>query len=97
MRDKAIQKKCRIIVLFIFCTLLLTAQNRKANSGEKPNVIYILADDLGAGMLSYYGQKYFTTPNIDRLAKQGVVFENSYSSASWAPSRATFLTGYSDC
>jgi arylsulfatase A-like enzyme len=56
-----------------------------------------MADDMGAGMLSYYGQKFFTTPHIDGLAKRGVVFENSYSSGYCAPSRATLLTGYSDC
>lgn len=87
-------------LLFSICLLfsiLLNAQRKQNVSVKKPNVIYILADDMGAGMLSYYGQKFFTTPHIDRLAKQGVVFENSYSSAYCAPSRATFLTGYNDC
>lgn len=64
---------------------------------QKPNVIYILADDMGAGMLSYYGQRHLTTPAIDQLARQGVVFDRSYSSTYCAPSRATLLTGYSDC
>lgn len=73
------------------------AQKNKTHKVQKPNVIYIMADDLGPGMLSYYGQKYFTTPNIDKLANQGTVFSNSYSSTFCAPSRATLLSGYNDC
>ncbi|WP_346237123.1 sulfatase-like hydrolase/transferase [Niabella insulamsoli] len=90
-------KMIRLLIWIVFgYNVALFAQPRK-HSTEKPNVIFIMADDLGEGMLSYYGQKYFTTPHIDRLAKQGVVFENAYSSAYCAPSRATFLTGYNDC
>jgi hypothetical protein len=46
---------------------------------DKPNVIYILADDLGYGDLSCYGQKKFQTPNIDRLAAEGMLFTQQYS------------------
>lgn len=63
----------------------------------KPNVIYIYADDLGRGMLSCYGQKYFKTPNIDRLAAEGMRFNNAYGCAVCAPARASLLTGYHDC
>ncbi|WP_245729064.1 sulfatase-like hydrolase/transferase [Niabella drilacis] len=80
----------------IFVAFFMQAQ-RKPLVADKPNVIYIMADDMGAGMLSYYGQRFFSTPHIDRLARGGIVFENAYSSAYCAPSRATFLTGYSDC
>lgn len=44
----------------------------------KPNIIYIYADDLGRGMLSCYGQKHFETPNIDRLAGEGIRFTHAY-------------------
>ncbi|MGJ7029600.1 sulfatase-like hydrolase/transferase [Niabella hirudinis] len=92
-------ERIRVVVLLVFLLMVssLFAQKTGSRPAGKPNVIYILADDMGAGMLSYYGQQFFTTPNIDGLAKQGTVFENSYSSAYCAPSRATFLTGYSDC
>lgn len=63
----------------------------------KPNIIYIYADDLGRGMLSCYGQKYFKTPNIDRLAAEGRRFTNAYGCAVCAPARASLLTGYHDC
>src|SRR6478609_2730844 len=63
----------------------------------KPNIIFIMADDLGRGLLSHYGQQIIKTPTIDRLASEGVSFENVYASAYCAPSRARFITGYSDC
>ncbi len=67
--------------------------NQPASSG-KPNVIYILADDLGYGDLSCYGQKKFQTPNIDRLASEGMKFTDHYSGrAVCSPSRACLMTG----
>lgn len=61
---------------------------------RKPNIIYILADDLGYGDLSCYGQKKFTTPNIDALAKQGMKFTQHYAGNTvCAPSRCSLLTG----
>ncbi|WP_018629020.1 sulfatase-like hydrolase/transferase [Niabella aurantiaca] len=91
------KQKILLLTIAVFAMITLNARKKKSVPEKPPNVIYILADDMGAGMLSYYGQKFFTTPHIDRLARNGVVFENSYSSAYCAPSRATFLTGYSDC
>ena len=64
---------------------------------KKPNIIYIYADDLGRGMLSCYGQELFKTPNIDRLADEGVRFTNAHGCAYCAPARASLLTGYHDC
>ena len=64
---------------------------------QKPNIIYIYADDLGRGMLSCYGQKHFKTPNIDRIAGEGMRFERAYGCAYCAPSRASLLTGAHDC
>ena len=63
----------------------------------KPNVIFIYADDLGRGLLSYEGQKIIKTPNIDKLAEEGVRFENVYGCMLCAPARASLLTGYHDC
>lgn len=61
---------------------------------DKPNVIIILADDLGYGDLSCMGQSHFVTPNIDSLASQGVVFSQHYAGAPVsAPSRSVLLTG----
>jgi arylsulfatase A-like enzyme len=61
---------------------------------QKPNIIYILADDLGYGDLSCYGQKKFKTPNIDRLAAEGIRFTQHYSGSTvCAPSRCALMTG----
>jgi arylsulfatase A len=59
-----------------------------------PNIIIIMADDLGYGDLSCYGQEKFSTPNIDRLAREGMMFTQYYSGTSvCAPSRSAMLTG----
>ncbi|MFC1764282.1 sulfatase-like hydrolase/transferase [Planctomycetota bacterium] len=61
---------------------------------KKPNIIYILADDLGYGDLSCYGQTKFETPNIDRLARAGIRFTDHYSGSTvCAPSRGSLMTG----
>ena len=59
-----------------------------------PNIVYILADDLGYGDLGVYGQMMFETPNLDRLALQGMLFTQHYSGSTvCAPSRDALLTG----
>ena len=61
---------------------------------RKPNIIYILADDLGYGHLGCYGQKEIKTPNIDRMAEEGMKFTDHYAgSALCAPSRCVLMTG----
>ena len=61
---------------------------------EKPNIIYILADDLGYSELGCYGNKFNETPNLDRLASRGVRFTQAYSSAPVSsPYRAALMTG----
>ncbi len=64
------------------------------NARQKPNVVFIIADDLGYGDLSCYGQEKFQTPHIDRLALNGTRFTRSYSGTTVsAPSRASLMTG----
>ncbi len=61
---------------------------------QKPNIIYIMCDDMGYGDLGCYGQPYISTPCIDSLARQGVRFTQAYAgSPVSAPSRATLMTG----
>lgn len=63
-------------------------------AAQQPNIIYILADDLGYGDLGCYGQKTLTTPNIDRLAAEGMKFTRHYAGSTvCAPSRCVLLTG----
>ncbi|HET8737888.1 MAG TPA: arylsulfatase [Pricia sp.] len=71
-----------------------TASQQATDSTAKPNIIYILADDLGYGDLSCYGQQKFNTPNIDSLAAQGMLFTQHYSGSTvCAPSRSALMTG----
>ncbi len=53
----------------------------QAASNNRPNLLFILADDLGWGDLSCYGRPDYETPNLDRLAREGVRFTNAYSAA----------------
>jgi arylsulfatase A len=69
-----------------------TQRNQRAT--DKPNIIFILADDLGWGELGCYGSDKIKTPNIDRLAGEGMRFTSAYSGTSvCAPSRASLMTG----
>lgn len=73
---------------FLLTSLFLHAQQ------TQPNIIYIMADDLGYADLSGYGRKDYATPNLDRLATQGMKFMNAYASAPLCtPTRVAFMTG----
>ncbi len=76
-------------------TVKLLSEIRPAASPEKlPNIVIILADDLGYGDLGCYGAKAIRTPNIDRMAQDGVLMTNFYAAMpSCSPSRAAILTG----
>lgn len=79
------------------CTAGITyANSNLANNvkGKKPNIIFILADDLGYGDLGCYGQTLIKTPNIDKMRSQGLKFTNAYAGSTvCGPSRACLLTG----
>lgn len=75
----------------------MNTSNRFANgkSSQKPNIIFIMADDLGYGHLGCYGQKLIETSNIDRLAGEGIRFTQAYAGCSvCAPSRSVLMTGF---
>ncbi|MDO7172356.1 arylsulfatase [Mariniflexile sp. AS56] len=62
---------------------------------EKPNIIFIMADDLGYGDLGSYGQTKIKTPHLDKMASEGMIFTNHYAGSTVCmPSRASLLTGY---
>jgi arylsulfatase A-like enzyme len=81
-----------IFAIFLFLNSII-AYSEVADSAQ-PNIIVIMADDLGYGDLSCYGATSFKTPNIDRLAAEGKRFTNGYCSASTCtPTRYSLLTG----
>lgn len=83
------------VSLFMFLAFSCTSdQGEDEQVQDKPNVIFILADDLGYGELGSYGQELIETPNIDGLAREGMRFTQHYSgSPVCAPSRCVLLTG----
>ena len=75
-------------------SLLSVFHIKAAETAREPNIIFILADDLGYGELGCYGQKKFETPNIDKIAAEGMRFTQCYAGSHvCAPSRSTLMTG----
>ncbi len=80
-----------ILLIVSFLAMLLTSQSFAA---DKPNLIFILADDLGYGDLGCYGQKKILTPRLDHMAAEGVKFTDFYAGSTvCAPSRCVLMTG----
>lgn len=82
-------------LLYIFCLFIIVRTDaQQSNKARKPNIIFILADDLGYGDLGCYGQQKIETPHFDKLAEQGLRFTQFYSASTvCAPARASFFTG----
>jgi uncharacterized sulfatase len=80
-------------ILFVFSFLFIIFSACKKND-TPPNVVFILADDLGWSQTGCFGSSFYQTPNIDRLASEGVRFTNAYSAAAvCSPTRASIMTG----
>jgi arylsulfatase A-like enzyme len=78
--------KFTFVLSFVVACIVVPAQ--------QPNIIFIMTDDMGYGDLGCYGQKNYNTPNLDKLASQGMKFVNAYSAgAVCTPTRAAFMTG----
>ncbi len=84
----------RTALLSIFMLTSLFGCQQRGTKDTLPNIIYFIADDLGYGDLSCMGQEKFRTPNIDRLAAEGMLFTQHYSGSTvCAPSRSALMTG----
>jgi len=83
------------VALLLCCTgsFVSAQKDQPANRSAKPNIIYILADDLGIGDVSAYGADNNKTPIIDKLAKEGMQFNHAYTAPLCGPSRVMILTG----
>jgi len=78
----------------IFVSIALISCTTQSKTDRPPNIVFILADDLGYGDLSCYGQQKFSTPNIDRIAAEGMLFTQHYTGCTVsAPSRSALMTG----
>ena len=82
---------------FAVCALLplsASATTVSPTQDTRPNIIFILCDDLGYGDLAVNGHPYVKSPNIDRLAAEGLTIQNAYMSSAWcAPSRYALMSG----
>ena len=86
--------KRTIVALTVLAALLLSFA-RNVPAAEKPNIIFIMVDDMGYHDLGCFGSKTIETPNLDRLAAQGMRFTDCYSGATvCAPARSTLMTGF---
>ena len=85
----------KIPALLFICMLLPACRQPEANRKvDRPNIVFILADDLGATDLGCTGSKYYETPNIDGIAGQGMIFTQGYAACRvCSPSRASIMTG----
>lgn len=80
------------LILLVFGLLTVPAFGQ-ADHAERPNVVLIMADDLGDEIIGAYGGESFDTPNVDALAREGTRFTHAFSTPACSPSRATMLTG----
>ena len=80
--------------MFKIMSVILCMATLNICAATKPNIIYILADDLGYGDIGCFGQKIIKTPSFDQLAKEGMIFTRNYSGSTvCAPSRCVLMTG----
>lgn len=87
-------KYIKIILTFIIFLLSASNSNAQKTENKPPNIIFILSDDLSWGDLGCYGQKKIKTPNIDRIATEGIKFTQAYAGNSvCAPSRSSLMQG----
>jgi len=81
----------KLLSLLVFLFSACTSENAEEN---RPNVLFILADDFGYHDLSVMGSSYYETPNMDRIAKEGTIFTNGYATCQvCSPSRASIMSG----
>jgi arylsulfatase A-like enzyme len=91
---KSIDSRTFFLCLFVFFVAVANTHGAAESEHTNPNIIVILIDDLGWKDLGCYGSTYYQTPNIDRLASQGVRFTDGYAAcAVCSPTRASILTG----
>jgi len=93
-------KSFPIAILLLFVLIITSCQTKTNENGTlsevegKPNVLFILADDYGYHDLSVMGSKYYETPNIDRIATEGMIFTDGYATCQvCSPSRASIMSG----
>ena len=92
-------KKAKVIIIFVFIsmTIIQLSVVQQSLAQDKPNIVIIWGDDIGQSNLSIYtkGMMGYQTPNIDRVAKEGMIFTDYYAEQSCTAGRSAFITGQS--
>ncbi|MFC7524076.1 arylsulfatase [Parapedobacter sp. GCM10030251] len=87
------RQKIAILLLALGAAPRVEAQHAAAQQADKPNIVLILADDLGYGSIGAFGQQRIQTPNLDKLARDGMVLTDFYANPVCAPTRGSLMTG----
>ena len=93
LRLRKPMKSTLILLTNLLLMPLAALATAQASESSRPNILFILADDLGIECLSSFGGRDHSTPNIDRLAAEGMKFSYCFSNPFCSPSRASLLTG----
>ncbi|MEM9478871.1 MAG: sulfatase-like hydrolase/transferase [Verrucomicrobiota bacterium] len=88
-----VRKRFILVRLLPVLALVSALTSASASESKKPNIILIMADDLGAEGLGCYGSSVYTSPNLDRMATEGAMFENAYSTPLCTPTRVMIMSG----
>ncbi|OVE76034.1 heparan N-sulfatase [bacterium E08(2017)] len=82
------------LIILLFSAVFIAANAQAEQQPTRPNILFIIADDISRTSMSAYGCKYIKTPHFDRIASEGVLFSNAYvTNPKCAPTRACLLTG----
>jgi len=93
-RGRRVMLPAIVLVLLVICLSLASSPLSSADNAKRPNIVFILTDDHRWDFMSCAGHPVVKTPNLDRLASEGMLFSNAFvTSALCSPSRASFLTG----
>ncbi len=93
MENEATRRTCLCVILLLAMAAITAPAQTQRNQNRRPNIILILADDLGYETIGANGGTSYRTPTIDRLAANGIRFENAYAHPLCTPSRVALMTG----
>ncbi|WP_139957427.1 sulfatase [Flavicella sediminum] len=87
------KKKLGSVLLYVVVFLLAVSCKKEIKKNRKPNIIFVLVDDLGYADVGFNGSSFFETPNLDALSKESLVLDNAYMYPTCSPSRTAIFTG----
>ncbi|GFQ83002.1 arylsulfatase B [Trichonephila clavata] len=92
-RSEALLQRSRAMGTLVLFICLLTLHATFAAKIQQPHIVFMIVDDLGWSDVSFHGSKQIPTPNIDSIARDGIILNNYYVSPTCSPSRGSLMTG----